>query len=52
METNLSIIPQTGMAVMRRNILDQEIEDAVIVEPNVMVEEDHPHFIESNITVP
>lgn len=48
METNLSIIPQTGMAVMRRNILDQEIEDAVIVEPNVMVEEDHPHFIESN----
>ena len=50
METNLSIIPQTGMAVMRRNILDQEIEDAVIVEPNVMVEEDHPHFIESNTT--
>ena len=48
METNLSIIPQTGMAVMRRNILDQEIEDAVIVEPDVMVEEDHPHFIESN----
>ena len=48
METNLSIIPQTGMGVMRRNILDQEIEDAVIVEPNVMVEEDHPHFIESN----
>ena len=33
METNLSIIPQTGMAAMRRNILDQEIEDAVIVEP-------------------
>ena len=36
METNLSIIPQTRMAVMRRNILDQEIEDAVIVEPNVI----------------
>ena len=48
METNLSIIPQTGMAAMRRNILDQEIEDAVIVEPNVIVEEEHPHFIESN----
>ena len=31
METNLSIIPQTGMGVMRRNILDQEIEDEVIV---------------------
>ena len=31
---------------MRRNILDQEIEDAVIVEPNVIVEEEHPHFIE------
>lgn len=47
--TELSIIPQVGMTVMRKNVLNREaIEDAVIVESNSSVEEEHPHFIESN----
>ena len=46
METNLSIVPNTGMQITGRNLLDPEIEDAVIVSEETVGE--HPHFIESN----